>query len=528
METPRHTAVWGCVAVAIVSWVLHRGDPGGFLRRRPQQDRTNQSQSYFPAGCRWSVVDDTRSNVRHVMDPSHRSYAWRERVYEFEFFGDGSGVPDADGAASSPAPACTVADHSVKGVAEGAVDGVADGVGATMERSGKDGAYRVIENLWFSRGSFYKVVDPAHPETGSPLALSSNINLYTIPVENVTSFVRNTMSSRYVRGETVLIDFSYFVHPTAIGHWLEYLLPLTSARRLEGLDVKPPGTVLVMHLKRVFVFEWVRAALGAAFGAGPDLAWRRQRALPFPVIFQAETSSVWSQIGQRLEGLGDDEWVCFERVLVARDVIDGGPRTSFMDEGGERDARRFRQNMWDMYDVVGRDSGEAREVEDRGDAPKRRITLLHKSANRRIRNRILLREMLAEFGEVDEVELGEDVPMARQVKIMAHTDILVSTHTSGLANAMFLPPGALVVELRHRNFLEDMERTFEMQIKSLQDVTWVSWKAMNIVYLHEDDERKFQAWGTSCDVDECVEAHTLVDIVVDVDAVMQLIRGSLK
>ena len=118
--------------------------------------------------------------------------------------------------------------------------------------------------------------------------------------------------------------------------------------------------------------------------------------------------------------------------------------------------------------------------------------------------------------------------MARQVKIMAHTDILVSTHTSGLANAMFLPPGALVVELRHRNFLEDMERTFEMQIKSLQDVTWVSWKAMNIVYLHEDDERKFQAWGTSCDVDECVEAHTLVDIVVDVDAVMQLIRGSLK
>ena len=25
METPRHTAVWGCVAVAIVAWVLTEG-----------------------------------------------------------------------------------------------------------------------------------------------------------------------------------------------------------------------------------------------------------------------------------------------------------------------------------------------------------------------------------------------------------------------------------------------------------------------------------------------------------------------
>lgn len=527
METARVTAVWGCLVVAIVAWVLQGSVPGEVPRRYPRQDPINRGQSYFPAACRWAAVDDARANVTHAMSPSRRSYAWRERVYEFS--ADGSGVSDASGAASPPAAACTVADHSV--------EWVSDGIGATTERLGKDGKYRVIENLWFSRGSFYKIVDPGHPEMGSPLALSSNINLYTIPVVDVTSFVRNTKSSRYVRGETVLIDFSYFVHPTAIGHWLEYLLPLTSARRLEGLDVKPPGMVLLMHLKRVFVFEWVRAALGAAFGRGSDLDGVVSGTLPFPVIFQAETSSVWSQIGQRLEGLGDDEWVCFERVLVAKDVIDGGPRTAFMDEGGERDARQFRRNMWDMYGVAGRGAGVARDAGDDGDAGDngddgdartRRITLLHKSANRRIRNRVLLREMLAEFGEVDEVELDENVSMATQIDIMAHTDILVSAHTSGLANAMFLPPGALVVELRHRNFLEDMERTFEMQIKSLQDVKWVSWKAMEIVYLHKNDERKFKAWGTSCDVDECVEAHTLIDIVVDADAVRQVIRGSLQ
>ena len=484
-------------------------------------------------------MDDARANLTHAMDSGHRSYAWRERVYEF-FVDNSQGLSQST---LVPPPPCTMAGHGV-GVkrAEPAVPNEraqnANGrpfyeISATSEKIGKNGSYRVIDNLWFSRGSFYKIVDPGHPESGSPAALSSNINLYTIAVDNVTSFIQNTASSRFIQGETVLVDFSYFVHPTAIGHWLEYLLPLMSARRLEGLDASPPEMVIVMHLKRVFVFEWARAALGAAFGrdltktgaaglgsaAGIDT---ETRTLPFPLIFQKETSSVWNQIGQRLEGVGDDEWVCFEKVIVAKDVIDDGPRTAFMDEGGVQDARRFRQQMWNMYNVV-----RSNRTDGTGTG-KKRITLLHKSANRRIRNRASLRGMLAEFGEVNEVELTEAVPMASQIRIIANTDILVSTHTSGLANAVFLPPGALVVELRHRNFLEDMERTFEMQIKSLMDVRWIGWKAMDIVYLHEDDERKFKAWGTTCDVDECVEAHTLVDIIVDVDAVRELIvRNSL-
>ena len=48
--------------------------------------------------------------------------------------------------------------------------------------------------------------------------------------------------------------------------------------------------------------------------------------------------------------------------------------------------------------------------------------------------------------------------------------------------------------------------------------------------LQENDERKFKGWGDlGCDdVNECVEAGTLVDVHVDVDAVRRLIRERLQ
>lgn len=65
-------------------------------------------------------------------------------------------------------------------------------------------------------------------------------------------------------------------------------MPLISARRLEG-HKGAPDRIMIMHLKRSHVFEWVRAALASAFGL-------QGSHLP-PVIFQEEVDSVWDQIG---------------------------------------------------------------------------------------------------------------------------------------------------------------------------------------------------------------------------------------
>jgi hypothetical protein len=76
---------------------------------------------------------------------------------------------------------------------------------------------------------------------------------------------------------------------TAIGHWLEHLLPLVSALREERKFSL--HRVLILHLKRVHVFEWVRAALAAALDVAPGTN------LP-PIFMQREVDSVHQQIGK--------------------------------------------------------------------------------------------------------------------------------------------------------------------------------------------------------------------------------------
>lgn len=96
---------------------------------------------------------------------------------------------------------------------------------------------------------------------------------------------------------------------TAIGHWLDSLFPLFSALLHEpGAFKRSPDHLLLLHQKRGFVFEWVRALLAVALGV------RRGQGLP-PLIFQQEHDDPWEQAGVRLEGVGPTDWVCFERVL---------------------------------------------------------------------------------------------------------------------------------------------------------------------------------------------------------------------
>lgn len=454
------------------------------------KNKSRRSDGYFPDTCIWRVIPD----VVRPSEAKNRSQAWRIREYEFwdEVSQTWTGQRPEE---------CTILSRG---------DLVMNGSRSPRKTADKDyGDYRVLENVWFSQGVFYKVVDAADTKEGK--TLSSNIDFVTLVVHDVRMFELNT-KMRFVPGETVMIDFSYFIHPTAIGHWLEYLLPLMSMRRIEGF-FKSPDTILLMHLKRSFVFEWVRAALGAALGVD-------RKGTLSPIIFQEETRAVWSQISTTFENLPRDEWVCFEKIIVAKDMIDGGPRTAF---NGSRDASIFRKRMHRLYGI------KTRAVSIRNDRD-RKITLLHKAANRRIQNRSDLKALLSKFGTVSEYEFTDQVPMAKQMNIISQTHILVSAHTSGLANAMFLPPGALVLELRHRNFMTILEVTFEQQIRTLGDVKHTYWKAMKEEegpYIHPDDERKFggKFWANEkCNTEDCVEAHTLVDLVVNLTAIEHLLR----
>lgn len=69
-------------------------------------------------------------------------------------------------------------------------------------------------------------------------------------------------------------------------------MPLVSSLRLEGIT--RPSRLLLLHLKRVHIIEWVRAAIAAA------LSLHKGESLP-PLIMQEEVDSVDKQIGRLCE-----------------------------------------------------------------------------------------------------------------------------------------------------------------------------------------------------------------------------------
>ena len=70
------------------------------------------------------------------------------------------------------------------------------------------------------------------------------------------------------------------------------------------------------------------------------------------------------------------------------------------------------------------------------------------------------------------VEFDEGTPFREQLAAMAATGVLVSVHTSNLANAQFLPPGRAVVELIQRNWIwHNLDKSF--QARSWGTCTWL-------------------------------------------------------
>jgi len=63
------------------------------------------------------------------------------------------------------------------------------------------------------------------------IKISRNQQVTTIHVKNATAWFEN-VNHRVVRGDTLLFDYIFFVHPTAIGHWCVQI-PVAVAQELQ-------------------------------------------------------------------------------------------------------------------------------------------------------------------------------------------------------------------------------------------------------------------------------------------------------
>lgn len=350
------------------------------------------------------------------------------------------------------------------------------------------------------------------PEPVTPWKMTRNQDLNVLHVDSAAKWADSLKALRRVTGDTLVFDFVYFLHPTAIGHWSEMMFPLFSILRLEPHFAKPPQQFILLHLKRHHLMDWVRAVISVTLGVKP------KHDLP-PMIMQQETNSVWTQIPSPLENFRTDEWVVFERALVVRDIFTGGVRTFL----SSADAKAFRALIYTQHGLAPPQPGKPLP---------RVITVQRKRANRRIVNEDAFLDLLREYAPVQVVEFNSTTSFKKQLQIISETGVFISVHTSNLANAQFLPPGAAVIELIQRNWIwHNLDKSFQVQTEMMGDLHHYAWRARHrnqTVYIHQRDAERFGNWTSEqCSTEDCVEAHTNVDVIVDLDEFRALLDSRL-
>jgi hypothetical protein len=311
-----------------------RGPETGEARDARSGWRHGAARGPFPRGCRWRVLQpppppkDSSSNNNGTSSspPGGEAAAPDRYLYWWPSAGGG-------GRWLERMPrACSLDALATEGVGGGG----GGGGGAPSSSSSPsswpaltDAALRTqvrpfsthteYDRLWYSDGRWYALVDDsssgnnksaaaAAASSASALAASSpppaaalppfrasrNVEVSALRVRSAAEFARS-VRWRAVRGDTLVLDYVYFVHPTAIGHWWEMLAPFYSllrrlrerraevaaavaragapaaaAERDAASRWRRPDQVVLLHLRRSHVMEWVRAVLAVALTGGED------------------------------------------------------------------------------------------------------------------------------------------------------------------------------------------------------------------------------------------------------------------
>ena len=264
-------------------------------------------------------------------------------------------------------------------------------------------------------------------------------------------------SLRLVAGRTLVLDFGFYRHPSAIGHWAEAAGQLAShvfAAEARGSSERDGDSddaanddesgdnnqklqrrhrfdrVVLLHVSRRHFGEWARAALAAALGVEPggflppiyfqrgveSLADLRPPHAP-PSTATAEASSPSSSSSSspshshshysppptierreaparaRLEGIRLGDWLALEEAVIVRDASTGGPRFA----APAAAARAWRQRVFELHGVPVPEEEEEEQEQQKQQQQKNQpptVLYLRKREDRRVLNEAALLEAL--------------------------------------------------------------------------------------------------------------------------------------
>ena len=409
-------------------------------------------------------------------------------------------------------------------------------------------------NLWHVDGAWYALARPGNDSHGAPGAggwgVSQHVRARRLSTCDPPAWAASVAGTSpppshppsFIPGTTALLDYRYFLHPTAIGHWAEHALSLAAALRGGGGGDRRPVPVpvpvarlIILHASRRHAAgEWVRTALAAAFRAGgggehdppllPPLHFQADAAAAEPGLASsppdpASPPPLLTPPGARLEGAPPAAWLLFERVVVPRDPPTGTPAAAVV---GTDAARAFRAAFWGVAGVglPGGRGGHSPRPSSPPAPPA--ILFLAKAANRRVLGGARLRAALVEGLNGSSLAVAAftaATPVRDQLEALRGASLVIGPHTSALAVAALLPPRSALLELIPFGWgWGGLDAVFSAMAAALGDVRHGAWRAgarAQAGWADGRDAARFGGWaGGECGSEGCVEAVTRGDLVV--------------
>lgn len=296
-----------------------------------------------------------------------------------------------------------------------------------------------------------------------------------------------------------------------MGHWAEILAPAYSvlANRHWTAGLKPGqhhhlDAILLSNLRRDQLqgLDWVEDMLQLTVVP----------ALPedgsTPRIIYADELDLMDKAG----------WLAFEHIIVAHDRY-----THPEGRGGFSNAEHARAFREAAYKHAG--------INMPAVAPKT-ITMLTAVGGEPVANVPEVTAALHDVGRalglrVRPFSVTPGAPFSSFVAAMARTGVLVSRHGPLLANTMFLPPGAVVLELLPYNW--DWKGISEIYVnltRSLGDVHHLAWRARHPRWAQYNniDEQRYADWtAEECSSRDCLEVHARASMVADAATLQEML-----